>query len=44
MASTYNARPLAAEVLVDGSEVHLVRPRGTIESLFATERIPGRDA
>ena len=37
MASQYNTRPRAAEVMVDGSRHHLVRPRETLESLFATE-------
>ena len=39
MSSNYNTRPRAAEVLVDGSKVHLVRERETIESLFSRERI-----
>mgnify|MGYP002789768363 CR=1 FL=1 len=38
MASNYNTRPRAAEVLVDGREVHLIRARETAESLFALER------
>lgn len=38
MASQYNTRPRAAEVMVDGSQHHLVRPRETVESLFATEK------
>jgi diaminopimelate decarboxylase len=42
MSSNYNTRPRAAEVLVDGSHVHLIRARETIESLFALEhRLPG---
>lgn len=41
MSSNYNSRPRAAEVLVDGSEAHLVRGRETVEQLFALERIPG---
>jgi diaminopimelate decarboxylase len=41
MSSNYNSRPRAAEVLVDGSEAHLVRARETVEQLFALERIPG---
>ena len=40
MASTYNARPLAAEVLVRGGRFDIVRPRQAIEALFAAERIP----
>ncbi|OOZ38176.1 diaminopimelate decarboxylase [Solemya elarraichensis gill symbiont] len=38
MSSNYNSRPRAAEVMVDGDQVHLVRERETIESLFAGER------
>jgi diaminopimelate decarboxylase len=39
MASNYNARPRPPEVLVDGTVVHLARPRERIEDLFATERL-----
>ena len=39
MASQYNTRPRAAEVIVDGGQVHLVRPRETVESLFADEAV-----
>ena len=38
MSSNYNARPRAAEVLVDGETAHLVRARETIESLYAPEQ------
>jgi diaminopimelate decarboxylase len=37
MSSNYNTRPRAAEVLVDGSDVHLVRRREEIPQLFALE-------
>ena len=37
MASHYNTRPRAAEIMVDGDNCHVVRPRETIESLFAGE-------
>jgi diaminopimelate decarboxylase len=41
MSSNYNSRPRAAEVLVDGETVHLVRARETIDDLFAREsRLP----
>jgi len=40
MSSNYNTRPRAAEVLVKGGEVHLVRRRETTAELFALERIP----
>ena len=39
MSSNYNARPRAAEVLVDGSEVHLVRARESLASLYAGESV-----
>ncbi len=37
MASNYNARPRPAEVLVDGSHIHLVRERETLAQLYAGE-------
>jgi diaminopimelate decarboxylase len=40
MASNYNARPRAAEVLVDGSRYTIVRRRETYEDLVAGEVIP----
>jgi diaminopimelate decarboxylase len=40
MSSTYNARPLAAEVLVQGDGFDVVRPRQPIEAMFADEHIP----
>ena len=39
MSSNYNSRPRAAEVMVDGQNVHLVRQRETVESLYAGEQI-----
>jgi diaminopimelate decarboxylase len=42
MASNYNSRPRAAEVMVDGSQVHLVRERELIDDLLRGEhRLPG---
>lgn len=41
MASNYNSRPRAAEVLVDGNQAWLVRARETVESLYAGEILPG---
>lgn len=38
MASTYNARPLAAEVLVDGDNFSVIRRRQTYEDLIAHEK------
>ena len=40
MASNYNTRPRAAEVLVDGKDFAVVRERETLESLVAGEKIP----
>ncbi|HEY3350153.1 MAG TPA: diaminopimelate decarboxylase [Thermoanaerobaculia bacterium] len=40
MASVYNARPLPAEVLVDGDAGALIRRRGTYDGLFRDE-VPG---
>lgn len=39
MASNYNTRPRAAEVMVDGDTCHLVRLREKAEDLFALERL-----
>jgi diaminopimelate decarboxylase len=39
MSSNYNTRPRAAEVMVDGSDIHLVRERETVQQLFAGEKI-----
>jgi diaminopimelate decarboxylase len=38
MASNYNSRPLAAEVLLDGDEPRLIRRRQTIEDLLVLEQ------
>ncbi len=37
MSSNYNSRPRAAEVMVDGGNVHLIRERERYEQLFAGE-------
>ncbi|MCG6940594.1 MAG: diaminopimelate decarboxylase [Thiohalocapsa sp.] len=37
MSSNYNSRPRAAEVMVDGDQAHLVRPRETLVDLYASE-------
>ena len=39
MSSNYNTRPRAAEVMVDGATVHLVRERELVEDLFRDERL-----
>jgi diaminopimelate decarboxylase len=41
MASRYNTRPMAAEVMVRGSSFELVNARETFEQAIANERIPG---
>jgi diaminopimelate decarboxylase len=40
MASNYNTRPLAAEVLVHGKRSAVVRPRQHLEEIWAEEKIP----
>ena len=40
MASTYNSRPLAPEILVNGSEVAVIRTRESVEALMASDRLP----
>jgi len=42
MGSNYNSKPLAAEVLLDKGEAHLVRERQTFEDIIRGEHIPGR--
>ena len=39
MASQYNSRPRAAEVIVDGGSAELIRRRETYDDLIAAERI-----
>lgn len=39
MSSNYNTRPRAAEVMVDGDQMHLVRRRETVAELFAGESV-----
>ncbi|MBN9027692.1 MAG: diaminopimelate decarboxylase [Rhizobiales bacterium] len=38
--SSYNTRPLAAEVLVNGSEFAVIRPRQTYDELIGMDRLP----
>jgi len=40
MASNYNSRPLPAEILVDGTQSHVIRKRQTYDDLIAGEAIP----
>ena len=39
-AGTYNTRPLVPEVLVNGAEWALIRPRVEVEELIALDRLP----
>ena len=39
MASNYNTRPRAVEVMVDGDEVFEIRRRETVAGLYAGERV-----
>lgn len=39
MASNYNTRPRAAEVMIDGASMHLIRKREDVDSLFAGESV-----
>jgi diaminopimelate decarboxylase len=39
MSSNYNTRPRAAEVMVDGSDLHLIRDREKVAQLFSLERL-----
>lgn len=40
MSSTYNSRPLAAQVMVDGSRWSVIRARQPVEALWAAENAP----
>ncbi len=40
MASEYNSRPLAPEVLVNGDRFEVVRPRPSYEDMLGRDRIP----
>jgi diaminopimelate decarboxylase len=42
MSSNYNSKPLAAEVLIDGGQAHLIRRRQSFDDLISGEIIPGR--
>jgi len=42
MASNYNTRPRAAEVMLDGDQVHLIRERESVVELFALEHLMPR--
>jgi diaminopimelate decarboxylase len=40
LSSQYNARPLAAEVLVKGDSFEVIRPRPTYDDIIALEKTP----
>jgi len=40
MSSTYNSRPLIPEVMVNGSDYSVVRPRPSYEDLIGLDRLP----
>jgi diaminopimelate decarboxylase len=39
MSSNYNTRPRAAELMVEGSQLHLVRERESLPQLFSLEHM-----
>ena len=39
MSSNYNSRPRAAEVMVDGDQLHVIRERESIADLYRGERL-----
>ena len=39
MSSNYNSRPRAAEVMVDGAQVHVIRDRETLDDLYRHEHL-----
>ncbi len=39
MSSNYNSRPRAAEIMVDGEQVHCIRERETVASLYQGEQV-----
>ena len=39
MASNYNTRPRAVELMVDSDQVHVIRQRETVEQLYAGESV-----
>lgn len=39
-AGTYNTRPLVPEVLVNGDQFHIIRPRQEVEEIIAMDSLP----
>ena len=44
LASNYNSRPRAAEVLIEGRRTRLIRRRETVSDMFATEQFDKRSS
>jgi len=42
MSSRYNSRPLCAEVLVNGKDVHVIRERESMDDLLMGQKVPRR--
>jgi len=40
MSSEYNSRPLIPEVLVDGDQFAVIRPRPTFDEMLNRDKIP----
>lgn len=40
MSSTYNARPLAAQIMIKDGKMAEIRPRQTLDALWEAERLP----
>jgi diaminopimelate decarboxylase len=40
MSSTYNSRPLAPEIMVNGRQSALVRPRQSLDELISADALP----
>jgi diaminopimelate decarboxylase len=43
MASNYNSKPIAPEVLIENGKTHLIRARQTLDDLIAGEEIPSAE-
>ena len=39
MSSNYNTRPRAAEIMVDGEQSFVIRPRENYQDLFGSESV-----
>ena len=40
MSSEYNSRPMIPEILVDGNQFAIVRPRPTLDEMLSRDKIP----